>query len=302
MMRKQLIGWVTFGVLAWAGAVGAQQGIPLPRSPGAATPPVYRPAPAPVRPAPAPVPTAAPPAVPVYPPAVYSPPTVRPAVTPALLAVDEEEEGIYWPWGEQWPGLALGPKFGTTGVGLDVVFGINPHFNLRGGFNYGVVSFDARLSDIDYTFDVDMISLPLLLDIHPFGGHFHLTAGLYLQPGSQADIQATPKRNVQIGEHTYPPNVVGTLYGKIEVAESVAPYLGIGFGNVVHPDQLLTFHLDIGVVIQSYDVSLTSDGAGMTTPVDTFRKDLEKEAAAMQKDLDQFRIYPVLTLGLAWHF
>ena len=83
-----------------------------------------------------------------------------------------------------------------------------------------------------YTFTV-----PLLLDIHPGGGHFRLTAGAYLQPNSQADLSATPGRNTQIGSHTYAPDVIGTLTGKIEVDSTFTPYLGIGFGNTVGRDQ-----------------------------------------------------------------
>ena len=82
----------------------------------------------------------------------------------------------------------------------------------------------------------------------------------------------------------------------------MAPYLGIGFGNAVAEDQLLTFTLDIGVVFQAYDVSLTSDGAGMTAKLDTFREDVKKEEQNIQDDLDDWKIFPVLTLGLAWHF
>ncbi len=55
-------------------------------------------------------------------------------------------------------------------------------------------------------------------------------------------------------------------------------------------------------MFQSYDVSLTADGAGMTTPVDTFRQDLVKEEKRIQEDADNFKIFPVVTLALGWHF
>lgn len=293
-MARQTM-WLVAGMMAWS-ALGAQgqSPAPLPRSPGAASPPAYA--------APAPAPAERPvPAAPAPPPVVTLAPDL--AAEPELApepAVDEE--GLYWFWGERWPGLALGPKFGTTGVGADLIFGINRHVNLRGGLNYGTFTLDTSLDGVNYDFDVEMTSFPLMLDIYPFGGHFHISAGLYVQPGTKADIEATPTGPEQIGEHTYPPEVMGTLSGKIEVENTVAPYLGLGFGNTVHPDQLLTFMLDFGLVFESYDVSLTSNGAGMETPVDTFRRDLKLEEQNMQDDLDSFRIYPVLTIGLAWHF
>ena len=131
---------------------------------------------------------------------------------------------------------------------------------------------------------------------------FRITGGAYVQPGTEADIDSTPSEPTQIGSHTYNPNTIGTLKGTIEVDGVLAPYVGIGFGNAVAEDQLLTFMLDIGVIFQSYDVSLTSDGAGMTAALNTFREDVAKEEALLQKDVDDWKIFPVLTLGLAWHF
>ena len=263
-----------------------------------AAPPVYY-APQPAQPV-----YYAPPqnAQPIY----YAPqpaPQLTLAPAPAYVEEDEvDEEGLYWFWGQKWPGLSLGPKFGTTGIGLEMTFGVNPYLNLRGGFNYGSFTWGQEFGNVDYDMDVTMIGIPLVLDIHPFGGHFRITGGAYIQPGTEADIDSTPSEPTQIGSHTYNPNTIGTLKGTIEVDGVLAPYVGIGFGNAVAEDQLLTFTLDLGVIFQSYDASLTADGAGMTAALNTFRDDLKKEEALLQKDVDDWKIFPVLTLGLAWHF
>ena len=214
----------------------------------------------------------------------------------------EEDDGIYWFWGSKWPGIGLGPKIGTTGIGLDLTFGITRFLNLRGGFNYGSFTWSTGLGDVDYDMDIDLISVPLLLDIHPFANHFRISGGLYFQPGSKATIEGTPTTATQIGAHVYTPEVIGTLTGDIEVSGVFTPYLGIGFGNSVGEDQLLTFMVDFGVIFQSYDVSLSSDGAGMTTKLDTFRKDLVLEEENIQSDMDDFKFFPVLTFGIAYHF
>ena len=238
-----------------------------------------------------------------YAPAPAQPAYYAPQPAPAYVAEEEEEdEGYYWFWGQKWPGLALGPKFGTTGLGLELTFGVNPYLNLRSGFNYGSFTWGQELGNVDYDVDVTMTSVPLLLDVHPFGGHFRLTGGLYLQPGTKADIEATPTEPTQIGSHTYNPDTIGTLNGKIEVDSALTPYVGFGFGNTVGEDQLLTLTLDVGVIFQSYDVSLDSNGAGMTAKLDTFREDIKKEEALLQKDADDWKIYPVVAISLAWHF
>lgn len=261
------------------------------------SPAYYQPVPAQAQPvyyAPQPVYYAPAPAQPTY----YAP---QPA--PVYAAEEEEEEeGYYWFWGQKWPGLALGPKFGTTGLGLEMTFGVNPYLNLRSGFNYGSFTWGQEFGNVDYDADLTMTSVPLLLDVHPFGGHFRLTGGLYLQPGTKADLDATPSEPTQIGSHTYNPDTIGTLTGEIEVGDVLTPYVGIGFGNTVGEDQLLTLTLDIGVIFQSYDVSLDSNGAGMTAKLDTFREDLKKEEGLLQKDADDWKIFPVVAISLAWHF
>ncbi|HRT05849.1 MAG TPA: hypothetical protein P5204_09125 [Kiritimatiellia bacterium] len=285
MTTKRILWAAAIALAVLTVAVFAQQPSPA----------YYQSVPAPAQPtyyAPQPVYYA--PAQPVY----YAP---QPA--PAYAAEEEEEEeGYYWFWGQKWPGLALGPKFGTTGLGLEMTFGVNPYLNLRSGFNYGSFTWSQEFGNVDYDADVTMTSVPLLLDVHPFGGQFRITGGLYVQPGTKADLDATPTEPTQIGSHTYNPDTIGTLTGKIEVGDVLTPYVGIGFGNTVGEDQLLTLTLDIGVIFQSYDVSLDSDGAGMTAKLDTFREDLKKEEALLQEDADNWKIFPVVAISLAWHF
>jgi len=40
----------------------------------------------------------------------------------------------------------------------------------------------------------------------------------------------------------------------------------------------------------------------MTAKLDTFREDLKKEESNIQHDLNKLGIFPVVTLGIAWHF
>lgn len=276
--------------------------------------PVPSPAVTPVRSAPPPAPAAADPGDHVDFPLYHSDePVYYREPEPSRLTLAPPPESRTWPeddrayradedGGYRWPGLALGPKFGTTGIGGEVTVGLTRFLNLRSGFNYGSLNMDLSLGGVKYDTSVDMISVPLLVDLYPAGGNFRLVGGVYIQPGTEADLKATPGSAVQIGSHTYGPEVVGTLTGKIEVDNPLTPYLGIGFGNSVGKDQWLSFSLDLGVILQSYDVSLKSDGAGMTAKLDTFREDMKKEERNIQKDADKLKFYPVVTLGLSLHF
>jgi len=296
MMKARLAGTVAIGLIF--GAVWAE-----------AQPRNIQPSPAYFQGRVAPVQSVAPEAVPVAveaPAYRYQPQpelTLAPATYEETITEEYDyEDGIYWPWGQKWPGMALGPKIGTTGIGLDVVFGVNTYLNLRSGFNYGTFTWNTSLGSDEYDMDIDLMNVPLLLDIYPFGNHFRISAGLYIQPSNKATIDSTPTGPQQVGSHTYAPEVIGTLSGEVKFDNTVAPYFGIGFGNAVGEDQLLTFSLDLGVILQSYSVTLTSNGTGMDALLDTFREDLVKEEQLIQDSLDDFKLFPVLTMGITYHF
>ena len=224
-------------------------------------------------------------------------------IFPVEYTLDEgQEEGIYWPWGEKWPGLAVGVKGGTVGLGPEVTFGISKYLNLRGGYNWANFTSKGKIEKVKYDLDFDMDNIPVMLDWHPFAGMFRISAGAYFQSDSYVKLDAQPHKSSKIGNHHYPAVVVGTLKGRIDVEDDVAPYVGIGIGNAVMKDVALSLSLDIGLLFQSYDVQLTSSGPGMNALYPFFRDDLERERKRVQDKADDWKIYPVVALSLAYHF
>ena len=110
-------------------------------------------------------------------------------------------------------------------------------------------------------------------------------------------LTAETAANYDIGGTTYTPADIGTLSGVVGF-DDLVPYLGTGWGNAVEEGQGLTFSFDLGVVFQgSPDVTLstTSTVAGLDT-------DLRTEEQQLEQDLDDFDVYPVVSLGMAWQF
>jgi hypothetical protein len=198
-----------------------------------------------------------------------------------------------------WPGIAVGVKVGTLGLGGDVSLPIFPdRLNLRVSGNYLNYSYDGTANDIDYKFTLDFKDFMLLGDWHPFANNFRLSAGAVWNSNSKVKLNGTPTDDVKIGDHDYPAAAVGTLNGEL-VFESVAPY--VGFGNAIGPyEQTWSFVFDLGVIIQTFDSTLTADGPISGDP--TFQADLKKQQDDLQDSLDQFKIYPVLQFGVAYHF
>lgn len=224
-------------------------------------------------------------------------------IFPVEYTLDEgQEEGIYWPWGEKWPGIAVGGHAGTAGLGVDGTFGISRVLNIRGGYSWANFTSKGKIEKVKYDLKFDMDNVPVMLDWHPFGGMFRISAGAFFQSDSYVKLDAQPHKSAKIGNHHYGPEVVGTLKGRIDVEDDVAPYVGIGVGNAVMKDVALSLSLDIGLLFQSYDVQLTSSGPGMNALYPFFRDDLERERKRVQDKMDDWKIYPVVALSLAYHF
>lgn len=196
--------------------------------------------------------------------------------------------------------VAVAAKAGTLGIGAEATVGINETFNGRIGFNVFSIDHDDTYNDVDYEFDVDLFSLPVLLDWHPNGGGFRVSVGAMVN-GNEASGEGQAANGVfTIGNTVYSAAQVGTLKADVDF-NGFAPYLGVGYGNAVGKGNKWSFFFDVGVAYQgSADVTLTANGpiAGDAT----FQSELEKERQDLEDDMDDFQFYPVIAIGVSYKF
>lgn len=171
--------------------------------------------------------------------------------------------------------------------------------NLR--FGVGALSFDYddEFSDIDYDFELDLLTFPITLDWYPFDEKFHISAGVVF---NETDVSLDGRGNgsVEIDGITYTAAEVGNLSGSLDF-DNVAPYIGIGWGNAFGKSRRWGFVTDLGVAFTgSPDVALSATGTLASDP--TFRAHLANEEADLQDDLDDFKIYPVFSANLYFRF
>ncbi|HMP91005.1 MAG TPA: hypothetical protein PJ991_12445 [Kiritimatiellia bacterium] len=222
---------------------------------------------------------------------------------PAYVMADEllpyDRQGRPNPDAFDWTGVAAGVKIGTLGLGADASIYLADWVNFRAGVN--ILSFEYRddIEDIRFDLDMDFRSLMLLFDLYPFdNGNFRLTGGVAFQD-NKFRVKATPNESEKIGDNRYTPAQIGTIRGDIEF-DSVAPYFGIGFGNAVRPDTALSFSFDFGVVFQTFDVALRANGTASGTP--QFEADLNSLEDDIRDEMNRFKIYPVISFGISYHF
>ncbi|MEB3829704.1 hypothetical protein [Phormidium sp. CCY1219] len=237
-------------------------------------------------------PAPSPPTRPV-PPAPVPPSEPTPPSPPRTIRLEEERSGIG----------VIGTG-GTLGLGANVTGRILPNLNARIGYNGLSFSADFEESGIDYNTDVDLRTIPALVDYYPIENQgFRFTGGLVFN-GNQATGSGEPTtingvEAYEIGNSTFLAAEVGTLEAEVDFPD-FAPYIGVGWGNPVTPGKRWGFFVDLGVMFQrSPEVNLTATGGAGSPGLQT---ELQREEEDLQEDLDGFRFYPVLQIGVTYQF
>jgi len=194
--------------------------------------------------------------------------------------------------------IGINPRVGTLGYGIELSAGFGSKFGLSLGFNNATFKTQQKTSDVDYDFDFRLRSADLLASYHPFSGAFRLRAGVLLNRNEFRMTGRPGASGYEFNGMTYTEAEVGTLTGKLSFNKS-APYVGIGWGNRPNGSFGLTF--DVGAVYQgSPKLSLEATG-GTATPL-SLAADLEDERKKAEADLQSFKWYPVVSLGLYFRF
>ncbi len=197
--------------------------------------------------------------------------------------------------------FSIGAAASTLGLGAEMGYEVNSRLGVRlAGYGFSV-SQNGEESGIEYDADLDLSNIGLSVDWYPFAGAFRLTAG-WFATDNFLDGTGRPGAggSYDIGGHTFTAAEVGTLQARADLGSS-APYLGLGWlwGR---SNGGLAFHLDLGVLFQdSPDIELRSIG-GTLSGNPTLQSALATEEAQLEDELDQFDLYPVLTLGLSYRF
>lgn len=199
--------------------------------------------------------------------------------------------------------LAVGGQIGTPGAGATVQYAISPSLVVRG--SYDVLRYDHGFSsdDIDYGGGLDWEQAGAFIDLHPWNNGFTVSGGAYF--GSRdTELRATPNHPVRIGGTTFTAAEAGTLSGEIDFG-STSPFAGIGFDNTFSGSGPIGFRAMFGAQLNA-DPSVTlrrTGGAALTPTVQAqLDAELRNEERRLQSEAEDFRLYPVLQVGLTYRF
>ena len=208
----------------------------------------------------------------------------------------------------------VGLHGGTLGVGMYGGYDYSKDLAIRGLVNYFNLDFEKEKAGNEYDGELDLRSMGLVVDWHPFWGAFRMSGGVFLNDSRLS--ASTQGEALGIGGGNYKAD----LNFRMEF-EKAAPYLGIGWTSGRGGDGL-SFTADIGALFRGsprVSASGRTDDCGFTVSKDgnadvdcrqgvagvvagELSGNLEQEHQELSDALDEFNIYPVISLGLSYRF
>ena len=209
--------------------------------------------------------------------------------------------------------VGVGVRAGVNGFGAEFSVALTETINARiMGASIDIDDEDETIDvgdsggegEIDAELEFDYGANALFIDWHVFNGSFHVTAGMF-RNDSGADVTGVLVGDIVVdGQPINQGDLIGDIDGEIELADSYQPYIGIGWGRRAGGDGGFTATFDLGVALLDPEVSLdaTVDPGGNfadQAELEQTLRDLESDA---EDDLDDYELWPVLSIGLNYAF
>ncbi len=211
--------------------------------------------------------------------------------------------------------IGIGLKISTLGAGIEVATPLAGKLNLRGGFNMFRYDRGITSNGIHYAGQLQFQSAEAHLDYFPFGG-FHISPGLLFYNGNQLTATAAVPggQTFTLGGTTYQSDtgtpVTGT--GKLDFVK-VSPSVMIGIGNLIPRNgRHYSFLFEVGGAYQgSARVALNllgnvcAPGGSNCRAISsdsTVQANVLSEQNKISKDINPYRFFPVISLGVGFNF
>lgn len=209
--------------------------------------------------------------------------------------------------------VGVGAKVGVNGVGVNLGVGVSKRINLRLSASKVdiddeeetvTVGDDGAEGDIDAELEFDFGSNAVLLDWHVFNGGFRVTAGVFKQTGA-VDLSGTLQSDIVVDGQQLATDDLGEISGEVKLSDSYQPYLGIGWGRIAGGKGGLSFTADIGVAMLDpeveFDATVNTGGTNGLSQDDLDQRLADMEADA-EDELDELKLWPVLSVGINYRF
>lgn len=191
--------------------------------------------------------------------------------------------------------VSVGAGVSTLGYGVDVNASLSKRFSATVGYSTFQFDGDETTDEVRYDGELKSDNARVLLNWHPFAGGLQLSVGAVVGD-IKAAVTGTPRAGgvYEFNGTEYSAEDVGSLQGRVELKDKVAPYAGIGYRS--RGGSGLGFYAELGVVAAKTSVELVATGLAGDSQ---FAADLEAERRDLEDNVD-LSLYPVLGAGLVY--
>jgi hypothetical protein len=197
----------------------------------------------------------------------------------------------------------VGIRAGTTGLGADLGWNLAPTLDARVGYSALNVGTHVNSGDVRYDSKLKLSNLSALADWKALGPFFRLTGGFILNDNKYNMTGEPSGGTYRINGHTYNASDVGSLNGDVKAGRRIAPYLGIGGGNVAGAG--VNFYWDLGIMFMGSPKARLNANCGPTlTPSQCaqLQSDVASAERSLEDDLKRLKYYPVANIGITIGF
>lgn len=194
--------------------------------------------------------------------------------------------------------IGVGLRAGTLGLGGEVAVGLTRTLGIRAGVGAFPFTYTGMFSNVQYHVHPPATLSNVGIDVFPWGGAFHLSAGALLKP-QDIVMTAIYSGSVTLGGTTYSGSQVGVLTGHAGYS-SIAPYAALGWGRI--SGHGLGLFVDVGAAfLNAPTIRLSATGPIASDPA--FQTSLALEQQQAQTHAATYmKVLPIISLGLHYGF
>jgi hypothetical protein len=210
--------------------------------------------------------------------------------------------------------VAFGLKADTLGGGAELATPLARNFNLRSSINAFAFDYPFSIDGVNYDARLHFKSSETVVDWFPLHGSFHVSPGiLYFKNNLSATTSVGPGRSFTLGSQPFVNSVDDPVRGNATVIfpRKTAPMLLLGFGNIIpRSGRHLSFPIEFGaaytgaaqISVNLAGTACTPQGcANFATNVQA-QNYLKQEIHDLNEDLKKFPVFPIVSIGVAYHF
>jgi hypothetical protein len=210
--------------------------------------------------------------------------------------------------------IGIGFTASTAGAGFEIATPVSRSFNLRSSFNMFAFDYPFTIDGVYYNARLHLQSSGTTLDWFPLHSEFHVSPGiLYVKNTLAAPASVGAGKPFELGSQPFINSVDDPVAGtsSVIVPRKFAPLLLFGFGNIIpRTGRHFSVPVEFGAAYTGApQINVALDGTACTTQgCVAFASDAQAQASLKQEvhnlneDLKRVPFYPILSMGVAYHF